>query len=1755
VELSNRTSIDLAEQCIKVLELVCTRESGAVFEAGGLNCVLTFIRDSGNMVHKDTLHSAMAVVSRLCGKMEPHDATLENCVESLSTLLKHEDQHVADGALRCFASLADRFTRRGVDPAPLSENGLVQELLSRLSNASVSGNVSVISGTPGSVAATPESKGSPSVSTVISLLSTLCRGSPTITHDLLRSELPEAIEKALRGDERVLLRHGANPELRDEDGKTPLDKARERNDEGHREVVQILQSPGEWMLPVGESKDQKKPDQQEEEEEQQEAEEERGDREMAAVYLRVLLPLFADTFQGSMMTSIRKASLNLLRKMIHYSTPGLLSEICDAENHTCAATLVEVIATVLDSEVRTSLSRCRQEGEARQEDARDLLPGKPYHWRDWCVARGRDCLYIWSDAVALELSNGSNGWFRFILDGKLATMYSSGSPEGGSDSSEIVEISERSFSEHRGTRSSLAADEASSPVAPAALAPTPFNSTLSLQETRESLQINNSEREEDLPIHVFELEPPRTNHLVPVRRDALDRVRAVMTEAPRKSPLQRSRPLKLKVKAFARELYDQYFVAAQATPRGVVAKLRKIVDNLDSAYAKQLTRVAAAAAAAAATAVCNYCSGLIQALLKLFSNNNEELYNDWRSQKYALERIKTFKDVFIDTNINNDSAVSPSVALVRKLIAVLESIEKLPVYLYDAPGTSYGLQILTRRLRFRLERASGETSLIDRTGRCLKMEPLADVASLERYLLKQVAKQWYDYDRSTFTFVRRVKDAASATLTFTQQRDFDENGIIYWIGTNARTAYEWVNPAQYGLVAVSSSEGRNLPYGRLEDVLSRDASALNCHTNDDKRAWFAIDLGLWVVPSSYTLRHARGYGRSALRNWLFQVSKDGQTWTTLYTHADDCSLNEPGSTATWPLEAPPGGEGQGWRHVRLQQTGKNASGQTHYLSLSGFEIYGCVTGVCEDQLGKAAREAEASLRRQRRLMRTQVLRQMVIGARVSRGMDWKWRDQDGSPAGEGTVTGELHNGKVLVSSRSKSSSTPSLPEAADKSKLPSVAATEQAASADSLPSKVTSKAAAEAVAESVLSLASAEALVMVTVDPADEPANATATSVNTETAIVVTTDEPAGGATAAAAGPSGTSSSGATLPAAHEHHQRRNEEKTLLKRISERRREKVAAATAAGKRAEALESTVSLLETFAAVARRRQAGGATAANNAQNNMGPARGGGGGVNNASSLVRLALSSNLPGPLSAAQSFPSLTNSNTHASNVLTSSVAASGATSLSQALTMSLASTTSSESDNDFLETCRASALLAELEDDDELPEPDDEDEDEDNEDDNEDDDEYEEVLEEEEYEVRGSATKKRAWDDEYVLKRQFAALIPGPLSAAQSFPSLTNSNTHASNVLTSSVAASGATSLSQALTMSLASTTSSESDNDFLETCRASALLAELEDDDELPEPDDEDEDEDNEDDNEDDDEYEEVLEEEEYEVRGSATKKRAWDDEYVLKRQFAALIPAFDPRPGRTNVNQTTDVEVPLPGAPESAYWEESEAPSSPRLSLVIRGPNLPGVNPDIEETMTACGDTIFQIVQRLIQRSDIGTRLDKLRRIWEPTYTIVYRERKPEEQKPQHSEEEEGCPAHKTMCRILSTEDSWSPRGSGGSDSATCCVEDVLQLLRLLYSISIDLGHLRHKHEGSNALWWRRSSRSAVLSAEDVDHFRVTPEEFISKKITNKLLQQIQDPLVLASHALPDWCDALTNKCPMLFPFDTRQLFFTCTAYGTSR
>ena len=212
---------------------------------------------------------------------------------------------------------------------------------------------------------------------------------------------------------------------------------------------------------------------------------------MVPVYVDTLLPMFCQTFQASMVASVKRAALGLIKKMLHYLDAGMMENISKKE---VAGDIVEVLAVTLDAEddeeghlttlniISDLMGKSKADskwldyfaklgvytkvavmcdgqdqdlmdietvtdgafisddgasgGGGAGGEVTDIVAGRAYHWKEWCLARGRDCLYIWSDAAALELSNGSNGWFRFILDNKLAMMYSFGSPEGGSDSSE-----------------------------------------------------------------------------------------------------------------------------------------------------------------------------------------------------------------------------------------------------------------------------------------------------------------------------------------------------------------------------------------------------------------------------------------------------------------------------------------------------------------------------------------------------------------------------------------------------------------------------------------------------------------------------------------------------------------------------------------------------------------------------------------------------------------------------------------------------------------------------------------------------------------------------------------------------------------------------------------------------------------------------------------------------------------------------------------------------------------------------------------------------------------------------------------------------------------------------------------------------------------------------------------------------------------------------------------------------------------------
>lgn len=115
-----------------------------------------------------------------------------------------------------------------------------------------------------------------------------------------------------------------------------------------------------------------------------------------------------------------------------------------------------------------------------------------------------------------------------------------------------------------------------------------------------------------------------------------------------------------------------------------------------------------------------------------------------------------------------------------------------------------------------------------------------------------------------------------------------------------------------------------------------------------------------------------------------QGSKNGVEWQALTTHSNETSLREPGSTATWPVEVP-AGETQGWRWFRIIMTGPNSSGSSNYLSLSGIELYGRVTGVQTETLVDESETTDPVAVRP--------------GMRVTRGPDWKWNNQNGSPTG------------------------------------------------------------------------------------------------------------------------------------------------------------------------------------------------------------------------------------------------------------------------------------------------------------------------------------------------------------------------------------------------------------------------------------------------------------------------------------------------------------------------------------------------------------------------------------------------------------------------------------------------------------------------------------------------------------------------------------------------------------------------------------
>ncbi|CAL8107730.1 unnamed protein product [Calicophoron daubneyi] len=328
-----------------------------------------------------------------------------------------------------------------------------------------------------------------------------------------------------------------------------------------------------------------------------------------------------------------------------------------------------------------------------------------------------------------------------------------------------------------------------------------------------------------------------------------------------------------------------------------------------------------------------------------------------------------------------------------------------------------------------------QISLTDLSNSNLKVSPLATVGQLEKFILKQSTKQWYEAPRSSLPFRSKIKASLHSNehgLVFPPPNNGVNSidalgGVIDWLATNAGTEYieDWCNPAMIGLVTVAASIS-SLTLGRPAYILgpragslvggypvrcagvgaitrprrSTDSNGGNVQRGNGKgrfglsvasapsqevRAWFAVDLGLQLIPSAYSLAYLRQAESSnsplAPRNWTLEGSNDGTTWTLLSSHTDDNSLQSlSGSRATWVLESLPRqtktnltpdtsntsrrkhsgsdsyrdtivteSSSRGWRFFKIQLTGPNANDGKE-LAIGGLEFYGTVCGVHESVL-------------------------------------------------------------------------------------------------------------------------------------------------------------------------------------------------------------------------------------------------------------------------------------------------------------------------------------------------------------------------------------------------------------------------------------------------------------------------------------------------------------------------------------------------------------------------------------------------------------------------------------------------------------------------------------------------------------------------------------------------------------------------------------------------------------------------------------
>ncbi|XP_017252446.1 E3 ubiquitin-protein ligase UPL4 isoform X2 [Daucus carota subsp. sativus] len=105
-----------------------------------------------------------------------------------------------------------------------------------------------------------------------------------------------------------------------------------------------------------------------------------------------------------------------------------------------------------------------------------------------------------------------------------------------------------------------------------------------------------------------------------------------------------------------------------------------------------------------------------------------------------------------------------------------------------------------------------------------------------------------------------------------------------------------------------------------------------------------------------------------------------------------------------------------------------------------------------------------------------------------------------------------------------------------------------------------------------------------------------------------------------------------------------------------------------------------------------------------------------------------------------------------------------------------------------------------------------------------------------------------------------------------------------------------------------------------------------------------------------------------------------------------------------------------------------------------------------------------------------------------------------------------------------------------------------DILLLLKVLESMNRFRFHLISRERVCSFA----EGRIHKLDDLKVSVAYVTQNEFVNCRLTEKLEQQMWDPLSVSIGSMPAWCSQLMSSCPFLFSFEVRCRYFQLAAFG---